>query len=109
MNTLTYSDYSAMGGTSVPLADFDRRYRQEYAYLKANTFGQQEDIESSVFRNCMFDLIELPAPARGVNKETLDEYSVEYNTSNLLAAKRAILNLYLGDTGLLYRGLDLWT
>ena len=109
MFRLTYSDYLSMGGTEIPPSNYDRLYRQVMAYIKSHTFGRLEcsGISIEVFQNCIFDLLELYMiyEKQGIKSEELGEYSVTYDFSQLQIQKRKLLNIYLGESGILYRGV----
>lgn len=110
--------YSGAYGGTMPEADFKRLSRQSSAYLDGVTFGRigsglSGEIVEKVKDACcaVADAYLLNEQGGGVAAETNDGLSVTY-VAGISNAKtegqrlREAASLYLGNTGLLYRGVE---
>lgn len=118
---MAYADYdyytSVYGGT-MPEADFNRLARQSSAYLDRVTFdridtGLPDNVMGRVKDACcaLADAYLLNENGGGVASESNDGISVHYvnsggNAKNDNQRLSEAAALYLGNTGLLYRGVD---
>lgn len=105
--------YIERGGTA-SLSDFDRFVKRVSQYLDQVTFGRAASYDDTdqLLASACCDLIDvaLQDEAGGeISQENNDGYQVTYtkgisNTLSYVEKQQAIVNLYLGNTGLLYRG-----
>lgn len=115
---MTYADYQyyteSFGGT-MPAPDFARLSRQASAYLDRVTFdriavGQPDEIRARVKDACcaVADTYFALEKSAGVVSESNDGLSVTYDHSSKTDGQKLYdaAALYLGGTGLLYRGVD---
>lgn len=118
---MVYADYdyytSVYGGT-MPEADFNRLSRQASAYLDRVTFdridaGLPDSVMGRVKDACcaVADAYLLNENGGGIASESNDGISVHYVTGVSTAKSenqrlKEAAALYLGNTGLLYRGVD---
>lgn len=113
-----YAYYTGEYGGAMPEADFKRLSRQASAYLGSVTF---ERIKSTLPKSVMdkvkdaccavADAYLLNEQGGGIASETNDGVSVTYvagvgNSKTDGQRLREAAGLYLGNTGLLYRGVD---
>ena len=113
-----YAYYSQEYGGAMPEADFKRLSRQASAFLDMVTFdriasGQPEKVMEKVKAACcaVADAYLLNEQGGGIASETNDGISVTYvagvgNSKTDGQRLREAAGLYLGNTGLLYRGVD---
>ncbi len=113
-----YAYYTGEYGGAMPEADFKRLARQASAYLDNVTF---ERIKSTLPKSMMdkvrdaccaaADAYLLAEQGGGIASEANDGISVTYvagvgNTKTENQRLREAVSLYLGNTGLLYRGVN---
>ncbi len=106
---MNYSFYkSNFGGTLIPPELFNRFLFKAQTYLKKVTFSRE--IPEDYKRNVSFALCEMAEvffrrqSAFGIKSENTDGYSVTYSDNSIFEELYQIAELYLGDTGLLFKG-----
>ena len=120
-----YADYSyyqsAFGGNIIPEADFSRCALLATVYINRVTFGRidADNVDEKIKMACCsaaevyFSSGQTTIKAMsGISSETVGSYSVSYSTNSAEVRKsseQAVYNAvkdWLGDTGLMYRGVD---
>lgn len=122
MRVLNYTDYNFYKGNYrgklIPSSEFDFWARKSTQIIKQHTFGNIDETKVVIdeVQMCCCDISEELYKQEkrqsrvGVTSEKVGEYSKSYESSeeiNKFGKKRVqqIINLWLGNTGLLYRGL----
>lgn len=99
---------SAFGGNLIPPELFNRFMLKANAYLSRavnNRSIPSEYQEKASFALCEIAEVYMRLSMRnGVKSENTDGYSVSYDESSLKLELSEILNLYLGDSDLLFKG-----
>jgi hypothetical protein len=99
---------SAFGGTLIPPELFNRFMLKAKAYFSTATNNRivpPEYEEKASFALCEIAEVFLRLSMRnGVKSENTDGYSVSYDDSALKLELYEILNLYIGDSDLLFKG-----
>ena len=99
---------SAFGGNLIPPELFNRFILKAKAYLALatnNRYVPHEYEEKVSFALCEIAEVYMRLSMRnGVKTENTDGYSVSYDESSLKLELSEILNLYLGDSDLLFKG-----
>ena len=113
---LEYSFYAdSYGGKNIPEIDWKRVSLKAEQRLNSFTFGRlSEGWDGSAFVqliSCavceMSELIYADEKRSGKSSENNDGYSVSYETGKSLEASLYdVARVYLGDTGLLYAGVE---
>ena len=114
MNSYTeHTFYIERGGTA-SLSDFNRFVYKVSQYLDQVTFGRavSYDDTDQLLASACCDLIDaaLQDEKGGeISQENIEGHQVTYtkgisNTLSYVEKQKSIINLYLGNTGLLYRG-----
>lgn len=115
-----YSD--TYGGTEISKDDFTRLIRQASAYLDMVTFGRIDDVwsEDDRVKDCACAVAEYckrrsemedgsAVSSLSIGEETVS-YALPEAYTNPESFRKAIttdvIRMYLGNTGLLYRGVD---
>jgi len=113
-----YSNEYSMGEAVVDSADFPKLLMQAQSIIDLYTFNRlntMTDIPEAV-QNCCCELIELlqenkerQSTSSGIASEKNNNYSVTYESSEALnhqleSNKTMIVNKWLSNTGLMYRG-----
>lgn len=113
-----YSNEYSMGEAVVDSADFSKLLIQAQSIIDLYTFNRlntMTDIPEAV-QNCCCELIELlqenkerQSTSSGIASEKNNNYSVTYESSEALnhqleSNKTMIVNKWLSNTGLMYRG-----
>ena len=116
---MIYADYSyykdEFHGKLVPEESFERNALQASQYIDNVTFGRIGSGVTNAVKNACCALAEIyysgtvsPRAASGVTSEKVGDYSVSYaaaeNVSTQQKRLRSAVKLWLGATGLLYRG-----
>lgn len=106
---MNYGFYkSAFGGTLIPPELFNRFLFKAETFLKKLTRGRE--IPSDYERNASYALCEMAEcyfrcrSGSAVKSETTDGYSVSYSDTSLNSRLYEIADLYLGESGILFRG-----
>ena len=99
---------SAFGGSLIPPELFNRFMLKAKAYFSTATNNRivpPEYEEKASFALCEIAEVFMRLSTRnGVKSENTDGYSVSYDDSALKLELYEILNLYLGDSDLLFKG-----
>lgn len=99
---------SAFGGSLIPPELFDRFILRAKAYLEQATKNRSippEYEEKASFALCEIAEVYMRLSVRnGIKSENTDGYAVSYDKSDLKLELSEILNLYLGDSDLLFKG-----
>lgn len=99
---------SAFGGTLIPPELFNRFMLKAKSFLSLATNNRSippEFEEKASLALCEIAEVYMRHSARhGVKSENTDGYSVSYNDSDLRFELSEILNLYLGESELLFKG-----
>ncbi|MBE7012197.1 MAG: hypothetical protein E7415_05940 [Ruminococcaceae bacterium] len=99
---------SAFGGSLIPPELFNRYMYKAKAYLSVATNDRPippEYEENAAFALCEIAEVYMKLSSRcGVKSENTDGYSVSYDNSLIKLELSEILNLYLGDSDLLFKG-----
>lgn len=116
---MMYADYvyytEKFHGSLVPEKSFERNALQASQYIDNVTFGRIGSDVTDAVKNACCALAEIyysgtvsPRAASGVTSEKVGNYSVSYaaaeNVSTQQKRLRSAVKLWLGSTGLLYRG-----
>lgn len=116
---MMYADYvyytEKFHGSLVPEKSFERNALQASRYIDNVTFGRIGSDVTDAVKNACCALAEIyysgtlsPRAASGVTSEKVGNYSVTYaaaeNVSTQQKRLRFAVKLWLGSTGLLYRG-----
>ena len=116
---MIYADYSyykdKFHGKLVPEESFERNALQASQYIDNVTFGRIGSDVTDAVKNACCALAEIyysgtvsPRAASGVTSEKVGDHSVSYaaaeNASTQQKRLRSAVKLWLGATGLLYRG-----
>lgn len=103
-----YEYYKTIYHGSLPSEEFNRFSRQASAYLDQVTFGRIKEATEAVKDACcaVVDELYLRENPRAVS-ETVQSWSKTFSADNTPAQQRLYnaAALYLGMTGLLYRGM----
>ena len=115
---MVYADstyYTTEYHGTMPVADFDRLSRQASTHLDRLTFGriQNEWISDARVKDAccaVADVLYRQEQGGEVTSETTGGWSRSYTTTGKTAAQsiRAAARLYLGNTGLMYCGVNAW-
>lgn len=112
MVNVDFTYYKNTFGGAMPEADFNRLSRQASAYLDSATFGNAKDEwldDERVKDACcaIADVLYNQEQGGEVSSESTGSWSRSYVTSGKTAeqAVSAIVQAYLGNTGLLYGGV----
>lgn len=118
---MSYADYryykDEFRGSLIPDESFERNALQASQYIDNVTFGRIGSDVTSAVKNACCALAEVyysgsvsPRAASGVTSEKVGNYSVSYaaaeNSGTQQKRLKSAVKLWLGGTGLLYRGLD---
>jgi len=114
MNSYAEHEFYVERGGTASLSDFNRYVKRISQYLDQVTFGRAAsyvDAEHLLASACC-DLIDaaLQDEKGGeISQENIEGHQVTYtkgisNTLSYVEKQKSIINLYLGNTGLLYRG-----
>lgn len=118
---MSYADYSYyrenFHGSLVPEDSFERNALQATRYIDSVTFGRIGSDVTEAVKNACCALTEIyysgtvsPRAASGVTSEKVGNCSVSYAAAENVGTQqkrlRSAVKLWLGSTGLLYRGLD---
>ena len=106
---MNYSFYkSTFGGVLIPPERFNRFLFKAQTYLKKVTFSREipDEYKSNVsYALCeMAEVFFRRQGALGIKSENTDGYSVTYSDIGLAEELYEIAELYLGETGLLFKG-----
>lgn len=117
---MIYADYNYykndFHGSLVPEECFERNALQATQYIDNVTFGRVGSDVTNAVRNACCALAEVyysgsvsPRAASGVTSEKVGDYSVSYSAAENVSTQqkrlKSAVKLWLGSTGLLYRGL----
>ncbi len=115
---MIYADYKWYSGnfhgSLIPESEFERRAAGASEYMRCMTFGRITDgiSEFPEIKNCCCAIAEADynySQKAGIASEKTGSCSVSYNAKNpddFNKERRNIINIYLGNTGLLFRGTD---
>jgi hypothetical protein len=110
MSYATYDYYTeSFGGTQIPYVEFPRAAGFASAYIDALTLGRAADAVSAGLLDAVCAVAETywAEQARGgVESESADGDSVHYETASAGEKLYAAAEIYLLNTGLLYRGMN---
>ncbi len=106
---MNYGFYkSAFGGKEIPPELFNQFLVKAKAYLDFATQGREipkEYSEKASFALCeIAELLFRLSSRNGVKSENTDGYSVSYDNNSLKLEISEILNLYLGESDILFKG-----
>lgn len=112
-----YSFYTdTYGGTRIPQDDWNRLSQKAEQRLNSFTFGRcSNNWEGESWCNqakcavCeMTEILRVDEEKNGKTSENTDGYAVSYDTENSLSGTLYdVVRVYLGNTGLLYAGVDI--
>lgn len=118
---MIYADYrfykDEFHGKLIPAEDFDRAAISATQYINNVTFGRIGSNVTEAVKNACCAAAEVyysgsvsPRAASGVTSEKVGNYSVSYaaaeNSGTQQKRLKSAVKLWLGSTGLLYRGVD---
>lgn len=111
---MAYIDYeyysNRFKGTTIPLADFEHVSLRAEEYINYITNNRITDISVPVQHACcaVAEKLYSMGAREGIRSETTDGYSVTYaDNATLHHLLYGSAEVYLADTGLLYRGVCL--
>lgn len=119
---MIYADYDFYTakylGNKIPEKDFERYALRASEELDNRTFGRIADITPAIRKACCAvaevlysDSVSRAKSERGISSEKVGNYSVSYSGSSAETEKivsrrvKSEIEKYLGNTGLLYRGV----
>jgi len=115
-----YADYryyrDEFRGKLIPETDFDRAAMSATQYINNVTFGRIGSNVTEAVKNACCAVAEVyysgsvsPRAASGITSEKVGNHSVSYSAAENISTQakrlRSAVKLWLGSTGLLYRGL----
>lgn len=117
---MIYADYQyykdGFHGSLIPEKSFERNALQASQYIDNVTFGRIGSNVTEAVKNACCAVAEVyysgdisQRAASGITSEKVDDYSVSYSAAENSDAQaerlRSAAGLWLGSTGLLYRGI----
>ncbi len=117
---MIYTDYrfykEEFHGKLIPAEDFDRAAISATQYINNVTFGRIGSNVTEAVKNACCAAAEVyysgsvsPRAASGITSEKVGNHSVSYSAAENISTQakrlRSAVKLWLGSTGLLYRGL----